>query len=212
MSGSLDSLIALGLGVGQISDALDELGLPGNAGGGYRRFGKGTGTVFGRAFTLRQVVAETGAEAVVRHGEAALKLASPGDILVIDAGGNTEIATWGEGHALRALNNGLRGVILHGATRDAEALDERALPVLCRGTTPTRSKGRFHTAAIGEVVDIAGVRVAPGDLVAMSGDGIVAVARADEERVLAKAAEILAFEQKRDEALAATIPVQSGRG
>jgi regulator of RNase E activity RraA len=46
----------------------------------------------------------------------------------------------------------------------------------------------------------------------MSGDGIVAVARADEERVLAKAAEILAFEQERDEALAATIPVQSGRG
>jgi regulator of RNase E activity RraA len=201
MSAPLDSLIALGLGVGQISDALDELGLPGNAGGGYRRFGKGTGTVFGRAFTLRQIVAEPGAEAVVRHGDAALELASPGDILVIDAGGNTEIATWGEGHTLRAMVNGLCGVIVHGATRDADALGSRRLPVLCRGTTPTRSKGRFHTAAVGEVLYLAGVKISPGDLIAMSDDGIVAVAPEHEAMVLERALRILETETRRDSEL-----------
>lgn len=201
MSSSIETLIDLGLGVGQISDAMDELGLRNNAGGGYRLLGGAGGTIFGRAFTLRQVVAEPGTEAVTRQGEAALTLASPGDILVIDAAGATDIATWGEGHALRALQNGLHGVIVHGATRDAEALMRRELPVLCRGTTPVRSKGRLHTVGIGEAVDIAGVRIATGDLVVVGLDGIVAVSQEDEVRVLEKAAAILAVEQTRDRAL-----------
>ncbi|MGK6316643.1 RraA family protein [Neorhizobium sp. DT-125] len=201
MSALLDSLVAEGLGVGQISDAMDELGLACNAGGGYRLLGGKGGTAFGRAFTLRQIVSEPGGETTIRHGEAALSLASPGDILVIDVGGNTEIVTWGEGHTLRAMINGLRGVVLHGATRDAEALEGWDMPVLCRGTAPVRSKGRLHTAAIGEVLDIAGVRIAPGDLIAINVDGLVAVSKEHEVQVLAKAREILAFEQARDKEL-----------
>lgn len=193
-------LAASGLGVGQISDALDELGLPQNAGGGFHMIGKGT--VFGRAFTLRQEVAQGG---TVRQAEAALTLANPGDILVIDAQGRRDIVTWGEGHTLRAMINGLAGVLLHGVTRDAEALATRAMPVLCRGTSPLRSKGRMNTAAVGEVLDIDGVRIAPGDLVAMNADGVVAVRPEDEARVIAKALEILAFETARDKELEARI-------
>ena len=68
---------------------------------------------------------------------------------------------------------------------------------LCRFCVATQrrraARGVFHTWAIGEVVNIAGARFAPGDPVANSGDGIVALRRADEERVLAKAAETLAL-------------------
>ena len=143
MNEMIEQAIALGVGVGQISDAMDELKLPQNAGGGYRLLGGRGGTAFGRAFTLKQVMIEVGGEGVVRHGEAALSLAMPGDILVVDAGGNTDIVTWGEGHTLRALSNHLNGVVIHGATRDAEALESTELPVLCRGTSPVRSKGGF---------------------------------------------------------------------
>lgn len=194
-------LAASGLGVGQISDALDELGLPQNAGGGFRMLGKGT--VFGRAFTLRQEEAAPGGPSAVRQGEAALSLANPGDILVIDAQGRRDIVTWGEGHTLRAMIHGLAGVLLHGVTRDSEALAVRPMPVLCRGTSPLRSKGRMNTAAVGEVLDIGGVRIAPGDLVAMNADGIAAVRPEDEARVIAKALEILAFETARDKDLEA---------
>lgn len=192
-------LAASGLGVGQISDALDELGLPQNAGGGFQVIA-GKGTVFGRAFTLRQELAPAG---TVRQAEAALTLANPGDILVIDAQGRSDIVTWGEGHTLRAMVNGLAGILLHGATRDAEALATRPMPVLCRGTSPLRSKGRMNTVAMGEVLDIDGVRIGPGDLVAMNADGIVAVRPEDEARVIAKALEILAFETARDKELEA---------
>ena len=84
---------------------------------------------------------------------------------------------------------------------------------LCRFCVATQrrraARGVFHTWAIGEVVNIAGARFAPGDPVANSGDGIVALRRADEERVLAKAAETLALKHG---SISATVPVLSGRG
>ncbi|AOF94163.1 RraA family protein [Sinorhizobium sp. RAC02] len=198
MKQAIAQAIATGVGVGQISDAMDELGLPQNAGGGYRLLGSKGGTVFGRAFTLRQELAEPGKPSIVRQGEAALSLASPGDILVIDAGCPIDIATWGEGHSLRAQINGLSGVVLHGATRDAEALATSPLPVLCRGTSPLRSKRRMNTVSIGEPVTLAGVKIHPGDLLAFSVDGLACVPANKLVEVLVKACEIQVTEQKRD--------------
>lgn len=198
--------IAAGMGVGQLSDAMDELGLPQNAGGGYRLLGGRGGTVFGRAFTLKQELVAAGEDSVTRQGEAALSLASAGDILVIDAGGNTGVATWGEGHSLRAQINGLNGVVLHGATRDARRLEEGPLPILCRGTTPVRSKGRFRTASVGEPVTLADVRVAPGDLLAMDMDGIVCLPWGLAKEILTKALKILKIEGERDIHLRERLP------
>jgi regulator of RNase E activity RraA len=201
MKDAIAQAIAAGVGVGQISDAMDELGMPQNAGGGYHLLGGKGGTVFGRAFTLRQDVTEPGVPGLVRQGEAALSLASPGDILVIDAGGNADIATWGEGHSLRAQINGLNGVVLHGATRDGEALATGSLPILCRGVSPLRSKGRLTTVSIGRPVTLAGVLINLGDLVALSVDGLVCVPMDRIVEVLAKALEIQVAEQKRDDQL-----------
>lgn len=198
MNEAIERAIAAGVDVGQVSDAMDELGMPQNGGGGYRLLGGEGGTVFGRAFTLRQELLEPGQSGTVRQGEAALSLASPGDILVIDAGGNTQIATWGEGHLLRAQINCLRGVVLHGATRDAEAVAAGPLPVLCRGTSPLRSKGRLNTVSIGEPVTLAGVRIEPGDLLAIGADGLSCVPAHRAVEVLVKACEIQANEQKRN--------------
>ncbi|SDO04646.1 RraA family protein [Ensifer sp. YR511] len=205
MNKTIEQAIAAGVGVGQISDAMDELGLSQNAGGGYRLLGGNGGTVFGRAFTLGQGRAEPGAASLARQGEAALSLASPGDILVIDAGGNTEIATWGEGHSLRAQINALNGVVLHGATRDAEALAASSFPVLCRGTSPLRSKGRFHTISVGEPVTLAGVRIVCGDLVAIGVDGLACIPSEFVEPVLLKAREIQMMEHDRDVRLRAEV-------
>lgn len=205
MTDILEQAIALGVGVGQISDAMDELGLPQNAGGGYRLLGGRGGAVFGRAFTLKQAVLARGQTGTVRQGEAALTLASTGDILVIDAGGDLNVVTWGEGHSLRAQINGLAGVVLHGATRDSEALEVGALPVLCRGTSPLRSKGRLHTICVGEPIVIGGVTVRPGDLVVMGHDGLACVPKKHQADVLAKACEIQSVERIRDESFRASL-------
>jgi len=198
MKEAIRQAIAAGVSVGQLSDAMDELGLPQNAGGGYRLLGGRGGTVFGRAFTLKQELVTLGEASVTRQGEAALSLASAGDILVIDAGGNPGVATWGEGHSLRAQINGLNGVVLHGATRDARTLEGGPLPILCRSTTPVRSKGRFRTASVGEPVNLADVKVATGDLLAIDMDGIVCLPWELAREVLTKALKILKLENKRD--------------
>ncbi|EUB99278.1 Dimethylmenaquinone methyltransferase [Rhizobium sp. CF080] len=198
MSELIRQAIASGVGVGQISDAMDELGLPRNAGGGYRLLGGKGGTVFGRAFTLKQITIPSGETGIVRQGEAALSLANSGDILVVDAGGNTAMATWGEGHSLRAQINGLSGIVLHGATRDSEALATGSLPILCRGTSPVRSKGRLHTVSVGEPVTIDSVIIKRGDLVAISVDGLACIPSDHETAVLIKACEIQQMERERD--------------
>lgn len=135
-----------------ISDAADLLGVGIRQGaGGFFYLGDPDATAIGRAFTVRQVLAETlqsGAKPEARHGEAADRLASPGEILVIAIDGATEAATWGEAHTLRSIRRGLAGVLIDGATRDFAALGRRRFPVLCRASSPVRSSGRLHTVAM----------------------------------------------------------------
>ncbi len=71
------STLGQGLRVSQISDALDELGLPSNAGGGYRYVG-GNEPVIGRAFTVRQERVLAGShERQAQHGDAARPSSMP---------------------------------------------------------------------------------------------------------------------------------------
>ncbi|MBD9388485.1 RraA family protein [Agrobacterium sp. AGB01] len=198
MTDLIEQAITLGVGVGQISDAMDELGLPQNAAGGYRLLGGKGGTVFGRAFTLKQTLLKPGETGIVRQGEAALTLASPGDVLVIDAGNAGDVVTWGEGHSLRAQINGLKGVVLNGATRDSEALAAGPLPVLCRGTSPLRSKGRLQTLEIGAPVSIHSVQINVGDLIVFGADGLACIPKHDVKHVLEMACEIQTKEMQRD--------------
>ena len=207
-----ETLRKAGVRVGHLSDALDELGLPSNAGGGYQMLA-GTETVFGRAFTLRQsrILRNMPAEPA-RHGEAARHLAAPGDVLVIDAGGATDVVTWGEAHTMRALANGLAGVVVHGATRDSREIARRGLPVLCRGVSPVRSTGRLTTVGTGVPVNIDGVRIAAGDLIAFDWDGLVAISSHIEAQVLDLAVDIMEREKTRDKKLEKEIKLNKNIG
>ncbi len=198
-----DKAITLGQGlrVSQISDALDELGLPSNAGGGYRYVG-GNEPVIGRAFTVRQERVLAGShERQAQHGDAARELANRGDILVIDAGDIVDVVTWGEAHTLRAKSNELAGVVIHGATRDSLSIARHGIPVLYRDVSPVRSQGRLATAEMGGLVILNGVRISQGDLVVIDNDGLVAIAGEFEVAVLERATEIAARERRRDLAL-----------
>jgi regulator of RNase E activity RraA len=185
-----------------ISDAADLLGVGIRQGaGGFFYLGDPDATAIGRAFTVRQVLAETlqsGAKPEARHGEAADRLASPGEILVIAIDGATEAATWGEAHTLRSIRRGLAGVLIDGATRDFAALGRRRFPVLCRASSPVRSSGRLHTVAMNTEVAIAGVSINAGDLIAIDGDGFVSVPAEYAQDVLAEAEKIRLREETRD--------------
>jgi regulator of ribonuclease activity A len=101
-------------------------------------------------------------------------LAEPGSgrVLVVDAGGSLRCAMLGDLIAAGAVEQGWAGVIIDGCVRDTAALSGMPLGIKARAATPRKStrrgEGQRELA-----IDIAGVRVAPGDWVYADGDGVV---------------------------------------
>ena len=107
---------------------------------------------------------------------AAVDLLRPGDVLVIDAGGDRWRACWGEPAALVAKARGCVGVIVDGAVTDVVAIGKLALPTFARGVSARlgRPEGR-SSGAVNAPAQCGGVAVHPGDLVVADDDGIVVI-------------------------------------
>ncbi len=101
-------------------------------------------------------------------------LEKPGDgrVLVVDGGGSRRVALLGGNLAKLAAENGWRGIVIHGAVRDAEEIDTCPIGVRAWSLSPLRSKkqglGRPHVE-----LDIMGVKVKPGDWCYADRDGIL---------------------------------------
>ena len=127
---------------------------------------------------------------------AALAIAQPGDVIVVDGKGDLSSALMGEIMARQCLAVGVAGVVIDGAVRDSEAIRALGLPIFaagCNPNGPTKSvPGRLN-----HPISIGGVSVAPGDLVIGDADGVVVVERERVAALLPLAAEKLAAETQR---------------
>lgn len=91
----------------------------------------GRGKLLGTAFPVRLPQGDN----LMLH--AAIDLAQPGDVLVIDAGGFSERAVLGELMASYCKTRGIRGIVCDGAIRDRGALAQMEdFPVYARSVTP----------------------------------------------------------------------------
>ncbi|MFI5445847.1 RraA family protein [Polaromonas sp. UC242_47] len=127
---------------------------------------------------------------------AAMALAQPGDVLVIDGQGNQTAALMGTIMMTACKQLGLAGVVIDGAVRDSLEIDEMDYPVFSVGTNangPTKQVG----GRIGHPVSVGGVTVYPGDFIIGDGDGVVVVEREKIESLLPLAADKVAAEAKR---------------
>ena len=105
---------------------------------------------------------------------AALDVARPGDVLVIDAGGSHMNAIIGDLISNKAKHRGLAGFIIDGLVRDIDGIREAGIPVFARGITPV---GPLHRGP-GEInfpVQCGGIVVNPGDLIFADSNGVVVV-------------------------------------
>jgi 4-hydroxy-4-methyl-2-oxoglutarate aldolase len=117
----------------------------------------------------------------------AIAEASPGDVLVVQAGG-APLAALGELLANAAARRGLGGIVVDGYVRDRSGLPS-SLPLWARGTVPLA--GRSDIAPrVGGAISFGGVRVTPGDLVLGDDDGLVIAPRAQLEACVERAEEI----------------------
>jgi RraA family protein len=116
----------------------------------------------------------------------ALNMASPGDVLVIDAGGDLSNAILGELMLSFALKIGVAGVVLNGAVRDSEWISQNSLPVYAAGITH-RGPYKDGPGEINVPVSMNGMVIHPGDIIIGDRDGVLAVPYAEADEILQRA-------------------------
>lgn len=116
----------------------------------------------------------------------ALDLAQPGDVIVVDAGGDTTNSIIGEIMWSYARTRGVAGFVIDGAVRDTAVLAAGDLPVYARGATH-RGPYKDGPGEINVTVSVGGMVVAPGDIMLGDEDGLLVVPQGEAPAILALA-------------------------
>ena len=127
---------------------------------------------------------------------AAMALAQPGDVLVIDGKGDTTCALMGSImlNACKVLQLG--GVVIDAAIRDTEELRELGFPVFAVGASPN-GPTKFVPGRINWPISCGGIAITPGDLIVGDADGVVAIEREKAGSLFELAARKVADERAR---------------
>ena len=157
--------------------------------GELKKYDCSTGVMVGTAVTVR-----------VRRGDnlailRAYQYCRPGDVMVIDGGGDTSQALLGGIMSLHARAIGLAGVVVDGAIRDVAEVSKRDFPLFARGHIH-RGPYKDGPGEINVPVSIGGMTVMPGDIIMGDEDGLLAFSPDEAEEVIAKAR----IQQQKEEA------------
>lgn len=173
------------LGVTAISDALDKLGIVGQAVGimpvvRTMRFA-------GPAFTIRMLPTGQSGGAVGDY----IDDVPAGAVVVIDNKGILDETVWGDILTFVAHSKGIAATVIDGVCRDSDRCVELGYPVFARGNTMRTGKDRTTADAYNVTVQIANVRVEAGDWLVGDADGVVSIpaSRVDDVLAAAKAIE-----------------------
>ena len=104
----------------------------------------------------------------------AIGLAEPGDVIVVDAGGDLSNAIIGELMLAQMVRRRLGGIVINGAIRDSAAIRAQGFPVFAAGVTH-RGPYKDGPGEINVPIALDGMVIEPGDLVLGDDDGLLAV-------------------------------------
>lgn len=113
----------------------------------------------------------------------AADMVRPGDVIVVDAGGDLTNALIGELIISHARSRGCVGFVVNGAVRDMDVISANDFPVYGAGVS---HRGPYKDGP-GEVnipISLDGMIIEPGDIVIGDLDGVVCIPKADATRVL----------------------------
>jgi 4-hydroxy-4-methyl-2-oxoglutarate aldolase len=127
---------------------------------------------------------------------AAMSMAKPGDVLVIDGKGDLGAALMGTIMMTACKQLGLAGVVIDGAVRDTLEVEQMGFPVFAAGANPNGPTENVP-GRIGHPVSVGGVTVRPGDFVLGDADGVVVVEREKIASLVPQAAKKVADESAR---------------
>lgn len=141
------------------------------------RIGKQEKQLLGTAFTVKVPDGDN----VFIHK--ALDMIQDGDVLVIDGNGCTSRSLMGEIMFTYAQNKGVRGIIVDGAIRDSDSLNQLDIPVYACAVTP-QGPYKNGPGEIGAPVSCGGQVVFPGDILVGDADGVVVIHKEEAEKLV----------------------------
>ncbi|WP_305985832.1 RraA family protein [Roseibium sp. MMSF_3544] len=179
-----------GLDTAGVSDALDKLGLHGQALGilpldNYKE------AIIGPAFTVKYVPAASPAGTV---GDFIDDVAE-GDVVVLDNDGRTDCTVWGDIMTQYAGLRGIAGTVIDGVCRDVSKALGDGYPMFTAGRFMRTGKDRVQVDTVGSPVGIGTARVENRDIVIADASGVVFVPRGRARDVAAAAREIETVEE-----------------
>ena len=123
----------------------------------------------------------------------ALEMGQQGDVIVVDAGGDLNTSVCGGLMGGLAQNRGIRGMIVDGAGRDTDELEEIDWPIWTRAITPRGTHTMFSERRVELSINVpiacGGVVVNPGDFIVADLMGVVVVPLESAEEVVRLAQE-----------------------
>ena len=178
------------LPVANISDCMNRM----TAGGaGLRPMHRG-GVLAGPALTVKT---RPGDNLMIHK---ALDLAAPGDVIVVDGGGDLTNSLMGELMVAHAKVRGVAGIVLYGAVRDIAAIRAGDWPVYATGVSH-RGPYKDGPGEINVPIAIEGMVIEPGDLIIGDEDGVLCVPFAQTQMVYEATVKKHAAEEKKMQAI-----------
>jgi 4-hydroxy-4-methyl-2-oxoglutarate aldolase len=127
---------------------------------------------------------------------AAMAIAQPGDVIIVDGKGDLSSALMGEIMSQQCVALGIVAVVIDGAVRDSVAICELGLPMYAAGLNPN-GPTKFVPGRLNHPISIGGVTVNPGDLVVGDADGVTVIERHKAAAMLPLAIEKVDAETRR---------------
>ena len=119
----------------------------------------------------------------------AIDMAKKGEIIVIDNGGRTDVAPWGELATWSCVSKGIVGVVIDGAVRDIDGIKETGIAMFAKGVCPNAGEPKGF-GEIGAEINCCGQSVRNGDWIVADESGVVVVPKERAYEVARRALEI----------------------
>jgi regulator of RNase E activity RraA len=174
----------IALGTSALSDAMDRLGIPGQA-LGIKPIDRSF-RVCGPAFTVHNMPCDIHGGSVGDY----IDDVPEGAVICIDNAGRTDCTVWGDILTVMGSLHNIGGTVINGVCRDSDRALEVGYPIFSRGTYMRTGKDRVMADAYNEKISLGEVAVVPGDLICGDGDGIVVIPQERVDEVVANAREI----------------------
>lgn len=149
---------------------------------GLRPYIKDGGKMVGRALTVQTANGDW-AKPVE-----SIDKASPGDVIVVDAGGGW-MAVWGELAATSAMIAGCTGVVIDGSIRDIDDIRKMGFPAFARNAVPSAGEPKGY-GGIGIEISVGGQWVRTGDWIVGDENGLIVIPKEEAVEIANRALDV----------------------